>query len=46
VPAAVRLGTRRDPVAVQSALARAVLAQHVFCFSAIAAVIVVQLAAG
>jgi hypothetical protein len=46
VPTAVRLGTRRDPVAVQSSLARAVLAQHVFCFTAIAAVIVLQLAAG
>ena len=46
VPSAVRLGTRRDPAAVQSGLARAVLAQHVFCFTAIAAVIVLQLAAG
>ncbi|HXB15897.1 MAG TPA: hypothetical protein VNV44_09165 [Solirubrobacteraceae bacterium] len=46
VPAAVRLGTRADPPALQSRLARAVLAQHVFCFSAIAAVIVLQLVAG
>jgi hypothetical protein len=46
VPAAVRLGTRRDPLPVQSALARSVLAQHVFCFTAIACVIVLQLAAG
>jgi hypothetical protein len=46
VPAAVRLGSRRDPAAVQSGLARTVLAQHVFCFAAIAAVIVLQLAAG
>jgi hypothetical protein len=46
VPAAVRLGTRADPPAVQSRLARAVLAQHVFCFAAIATVIVLQLVAG
>jgi hypothetical protein len=46
VPAAVRLGTRRDPPDVQSDIARAVLAQHVFCFAAIAAVIVLQLLAG
>jgi hypothetical protein len=46
VPAAVRLGTRRDPPEVQSRLARAVLAQHVFCFAAIASVIVLQLVAG
>jgi hypothetical protein len=46
VPSAVRLGTRRDPPAAQSRLARGVLAQHVFCFAAIAAVIVLQLAAG
>jgi len=46
VPSAVRLGTRRDLPAVQSRLARAVLAQHVFCFAAITALIVLQLAAG
>jgi len=46
VPAAVRLGTRADPPGLQSRLAREVLAQHVFCFTAIAAVIVVQLVAG
>jgi hypothetical protein len=46
VPAAVRLGTRRDPPQEQSRLARAVLAQHVFCFAAIASVIVLQLAFG
>ncbi len=46
VPSAVRLGTRRDPPPVQSGLARDVLAQHVFCFASIAAVIVLQLAAG
>jgi hypothetical protein len=46
VPSAVRLGTRRDPPALQSDLAQAVLAQHVFCFGAIAGVVVLQLAAG
>jgi hypothetical protein len=46
VPAAVRLGTRGDPPAVQSEIARAVLAQHIVCFVAIACVIVLQLAAG
>ena len=46
VPSAVRLGRRRDPPAIQTRLARAVLGQHVFCFAAIAAVIVLQLAAG
>ena len=46
VPTAARLGTRRDPPAVQSGLARAVLAQHVFCFASIAALIGVQLGWG
>ncbi len=46
VPAAVRLGKRIDPPALQSRLARAVLAQHVFCFAAIGVVIVLQLVAG
>jgi hypothetical protein len=45
VPSAVRLGTRRDPVAVQSRLAREVLAQHIFCFTAIGTMLVLQLAA-
>jgi hypothetical protein len=45
VPNAVRLGTRRDEVAVQSALARSILRDHVVCFAAIAGVIVLQLAA-
>jgi hypothetical protein len=40
------LGARRDPPSVQSGLAQAALAQHVFCFAAIATVIVLQLAAG
>ena len=46
VPSAVRLGTRRDEPAEQSRLARAVLAQHVYCFAAIACVIALQLIAG
>ncbi|HEY0517650.1 MAG TPA: hypothetical protein VGD00_11050 [Solirubrobacteraceae bacterium] len=45
VPSAVRLGTRRDPPELQSALARAVLAQHLFCFGAVGAMLVLQLAA-
>jgi hypothetical protein len=45
VPSAVRLGSRSDGPEVQSALARAVLAQHLYCFGAIAAVLVLQLAA-
>jgi len=43
VPSAARLGTRRDPPAVQSRLAREVLAQHVFCFVSIAGLVAVQL---
>jgi hypothetical protein len=39
----VRLGTRRDPPAQQSALARSVFAEHVFCFASIAALIALQL---
>jgi hypothetical protein len=46
VPSAVRLGTRRDSIARQSGLARAILREHVFCFASIAALIAVQLAAG
>jgi hypothetical protein len=46
VPGAVRLGTRRDDLAAQSALARRVLGEHVFCFASIACLIAVQLIAG
>lgn len=46
VPAAVRLGMRRDVNSVQSALARRVLAEHLFCFISIAALIAVQLGWG
>jgi hypothetical protein len=45
VPSAVRLGTRADPPARQSDLARAVCHQHLFCFGSIAALLAVQLAA-
>ncbi len=44
VPSAVRLGSGRDDPARQSALARAILRQHLLCFAAIAAVLVLQLA--
>jgi hypothetical protein len=43
VPHAVRLGARRDPASQQSALARSVFAEHVFCFASIAALIALQL---
>jgi hypothetical protein len=46
VPAAVRLGTRRDPAATQSVLARRVLTEHVYCFVAIACLIGLQLGWG
>jgi len=46
VPAAVRLGTRRDGISVQSMLARQVLVEHLLCFAAIAALIAVQLGWG
>jgi hypothetical protein len=45
VPSAVRLGSRRDPIALQSSLARAILRQHLFCFACIAALIALQLTA-
>jgi hypothetical protein len=44
VPSAVRLGTRRDSIAVQSSLARSICRDHVLCFSAIAGLLAVQLA--
>jgi hypothetical protein len=43
VPAAVRLGTRRDDIATQSALARAAGRDHLLCLALIAVVLVVQL---
>ena len=45
VPNAVRLGPRADPPEVQSAIARAILRDHVVCFALIAAVLALQLAA-
>ena len=45
VPNAVCLGGRRDPADRQSALARAVLGDHVACFAAILGLLVLQLAA-
>ena len=44
VPAAVRLGRRSDPLERQSALARSILRDHLACFVAIGAVLVLQLA--
>lgn len=44
VPSAVRLGTRRDPTASQSALATSILREHVLCALAIATLLVLQLA--
>lgn len=46
VPGAVRLGTRQDPPAAQSALARGIFADHVFCLAAIATMVTLQLATG
>jgi hypothetical protein len=43
VPAAVRLGSRRDAPARQCALARSICRDHLFCAGAIAAVLVIQL---
>jgi hypothetical protein len=44
VPSAVRLGTRQDSIERQSALARSILHEHLFCALAIAALLVAQLA--
>jgi hypothetical protein len=45
VPNAVRLGTRADPPSVQSALARGICRDHVFCLASIAAFVAIQAAA-
>jgi len=45
VPNAVRLGSRRDPVAVQSALARAICRDHLVCLAAILLFLGLQVAA-
>lgn len=44
VPNAMRLGTRSDPLATQSALARSIFADHVFCWLAVAAFTALQIA--
>jgi hypothetical protein len=44
VPSAVRLGTRADPLDVQSQLARSIFREHVACFAALVAVLAIQLA--
>jgi hypothetical protein len=44
VPSAVRLGSRSDPVAHQSGLARSILRDHLLCAGAVAGVLFVQLA--
>lgn len=43
VPKAVRLGERADTIERQSALARSILREHLFCFASIAALITLQL---
>lgn len=43
VPSAVRLGTRRDSIDRQSALARSIYREHLLCFASIAALIALQL---
>jgi hypothetical protein len=45
LPNAVRLGSRGDPVEVQSALARAICRDHLLCLAAIAALVALELAA-
>ncbi len=46
VPSAVRLGTRRDPIERQRALARTICREHLVCALCIAALLVVQLGFG
>lgn len=41
-PNAIRLGTRKDPVAVQSALARAIAIDHLLCLGAMLGFLVVR----
>jgi hypothetical protein len=43
VPSAVRLGTRCDSAQQQSQIARSICRQHIFCATAIAALLVLQL---
>jgi hypothetical protein len=44
VPAAVRLGARRDPPEQQSALASSILREHIACLALVAAMLALQLA--
>ena len=44
VPSTVRLGTRSDAIAGQSRLARSILRDHVLCITAVAVVLLLQLA--
>jgi hypothetical protein len=46
VPNARRLGARRDPLAVQSGLARAIYRDHVVCLVLIVAVLAIELGFG
>jgi hypothetical protein len=46
VPGAVHLGTRADPPARQSELARSILREHLLCLAAIACLLAVQLGFG
>lgn len=46
VPAAMRLGGRADPIAVQSEIARRICRDHLLCLAAIAAFLLLQLLAG
>jgi len=43
VPSAVRLGTRADPVAEQSRLARTIFGDHLVCLACISAGLILQL---
>ena len=46
VPNAVRLGSRADPAARQSALARSICRDHLLCLAGVVAFLAVQLALG
>jgi hypothetical protein len=46
VPNARRLGVRRDPLAVQSGLARAIYRDHLVCLALIAGVLIIELGFG
>jgi hypothetical protein len=43
VPGAVRLGTRRDPTATQSTIARSICRDHLLCVASITVLLVTQL---